>query len=76
MISDLVMLQKTGQSDSNLLSIQSKGEKNASYSTAVRENPGGAAFMTTLMSRNKPTSEQELNQINLKDISLEESVLK
>ena len=56
MISDLVMLQKTGQSDSNLLSIQSKGEKNASYSTAVQENPGGAAFMKTLMSRNKPTS--------------------
>lgn len=56
MISDLVMLQKTGLSDSNLLSIQNEGEKNASYSTAVWENPGGAAFMTTLMRRNKPIS--------------------
>jgi len=36
MISGLVMLQKTGPGDSNLLSIQSAGKKNASYSEAVR----------------------------------------
>lgn len=44
MISSLVMLQKTGQSDSNLLSIQKEGKKNASYSAAVQPESWRSCF--------------------------------
>lgn len=67
MISGLVMLQKTGQGDSNLLSILSEGEKNASYSAAVRPEPWRSCFHDNSAAQ---LPEQELNQINLKDISL------
>lgn len=71
MISDLVILHKTGQSDSNLLSIQSQGKKNASDSAAVQLESWRSSFHDDSDAQKQAKlPEQELNQINLKDISL------
>lgn len=66
------MLQKTGPGDSNLLSIQSAGKKNASYSEAVRPESWRGYFCDRADAQKQANfPEQELIQINLKDISLE-----
>jgi hypothetical protein len=65
------MLHKTGLSDSNLLSIQSKEKKNASYSAAVRPESWRSCSHDNLDAQKQAKfPEQELNQINLAGISL------
>ena len=66
MIPGLATLHKTGLSDSNLLSIQRWGKKNASYSAAVQPESWRGCSLDSPNARKKPASpEWELNQINL-----------
>lgn len=60
MISGLVMLHKTGQSDSNLLSIHRKRKKNASYSTAVQPESWWNRFQENSEAQ-KQTYKEEFN---------------
>lgn len=70
MISALVMLHKTGQSDSNLLSTHRKGNKNASYSAAVRPESWRSGFCENADAQKQAElAEEELKQTNPKGLS-------
>lgn len=56
-ISGLDMLHKTGPRDSNLLSIQRWGKKNASYSAAVRPESWRSCSLDSPTHRKKPGSQ-------------------